>query len=165
LREGRADYPSDPGCIAYGDGDETDPEEAPACANGDDDDNDGWADWPGDPGCTAAADDSEHALPGYGWICDDGIDNDRDGDTDYDDTDCAELGYEGAWACSDGLDNDGDGARDWLDPGCDGSYLDNDETDPADPPACSDGLDNDGDGLIDWMNDPECFGDPNWFES
>ena len=63
--------------------------------------------------------------------------------------------------CNDGVDNDGDGKTDYpTDPGC-VSILDNDETDPPPPPPpppvtqCNDGVDNDGDGLID-LADPGC---------
>jgi hypothetical protein len=67
--------------------------------------------------------------------CQDGIDNDGDGRTDYP----ADLGCTGAGdtyetdlpACLDLRDNDGDGRKDFpLDPGC-SSVLDNDESDPA----------------------------------
>ena len=60
--------------------------------------------------------------------------------------------------CNDGLDNDGDGnfdfdggasanngvARGPVDPGCHAAY------DGAEDPACSDGIDNDNDGTTDW---------------
>ncbi|QSA96502.1 cellulose binding domain-containing protein [Methylococcus sp. EFPC2] len=60
-------------------------------------------------------------------------------------------------ACNDGVDNDGDGATDYpADPGC-VSASDGDETDPLPVPAvCADGLDNDGDGLTDYPADPGC---------
>ncbi|MGI9431267.1 MAG: hypothetical protein ACR2PQ_03590, partial [Myxococcota bacterium] len=55
--------------------------------------------------------------------CDDGVDNDGDGLTDYP----ADPGCTGAWSvnedpeCSDGLDNDEDGAIDWpADASCTG---------------------------------------------
>ena len=66
--------------------------------------------------------------------CEDGIDNDGDGRTDYP----ADLGCTGAAdadetdlpACLDLRDNDGDARRDFpLDPGC-SSPLDNDESEP-----------------------------------
>ena len=59
--------------------------------------------------------------------CDDGLDNDGDGDIDCDDSDCSgdpacmEMGH-----CDDGLDNDGDGDTD-----CD-------DSDCAGDPACMD---------------------------
>ncbi len=69
--------------------------------------------------------------------CQDGLDNDGDGRTDYP----SDLGCSSAQdadeadlpACSDLRDNDGDGRKDYLgDPGC-SSLLDNDESDPPPP--------------------------------
>ena len=52
--------------------------------------------------------------------CDDGIDNDGDGQIDLADTDCTDLtdSDEAIYACSDGIDNDGDTLKDLTDPGC-----------------------------------------------
>jgi endoglucanase len=60
-------------------------------------------------------------------------------------------------ACSDGLDNDKDGLTDYPnDPGCK-SVLDNNESNPvAELVACNDKLDNDNDGLIDYPFDLGC---------
>ena len=97
--------------------DETPP--APACSDGEDNDEDGETDYPADPGCESDEDDDE-----------------TDPETPP------------APACSDGSDNDEDGKTDYPeDPGC-SSPEDDDETDPA-PAACADGEDNDQDGLID----------------
>ncbi|MEZ4469837.1 MAG: hypothetical protein R3F60_03340 [bacterium] len=90
--------------------------------------------------------------------CEDGADNDADGQVDQLDADCAsrdddDEGRPGA-ACGDGLDNDGDGLIDLADPGC-RDRADDDEADP-DVAECADGLDNDGDGRIDWPADPDC---------
>jgi hypothetical protein len=67
--------------------------------------------------------------------CDDGIDNDGDGDTDCDDSECADKPFcsvgpgddeidlpveKGAAACNDGIDNDGDGDTDCDDSHCAG---------------------------------------------
>lgn len=97
--------------------------------------------------------------------CEDGIDNDGDGQTDFpNDPGClAAIDNDEtdppAPACSDGQDNDRDGFTDFpADPGC----LDGDDVDETDPPpaACADGQDNDGDGFIDFGtgpgNDPGC---------
>lgn len=58
--------------------------------------------------------------------CEDGVDNDGDGWTDYpNDTGCASLDDDEAGnpACSDGFDTDGDGRTDYpADPGCDGIH-------------------------------------------
>jgi hypothetical protein len=120
----------------------------PTCANGLDDDGDGFADYPDDPGCAYAADSNETSatLP-----CDDGADNDGDGLSDFpDDPGCGHP----LWAledpeCNDGIDNDGDGQIDFpADPGCGASSK-------KESPQCNDGIDNDGDGLVD-LADPHC---------
>ncbi len=95
--------------------------------------------------------------------CNDGIDNDGDGYTDYpSDPGCSSLSDNNeccnppppppSYACNDGYDNDGDGYTDYpSDPGCssssDGSECCN--------PACSNGIDDDGDGYTD-LSDPGC---------
>jgi hypothetical protein len=61
-------------------GHEPDAMPLPACSNGIDDDCDGKIDKAGgDPGCMDAEDDDEHGHK----RCDDGIDNDGDGLSDY----------------------------------------------------------------------------------
>lgn len=95
--------------------------------------------------------------------CDDGVDNDGDGQIDHP----ADIGCESPDSdiedpqCDDHLDNDGDGR-------CDGSLSTcSDGSAPGDQdcfltpfrdselPVCSDGFDNDGDGLVD-LADPHC---------
>ncbi|MCI0637216.1 MAG: IPT/TIG domain-containing protein [Actinobacteria bacterium] len=84
----------------------------PDCANGLDDDGDGFTDSPDDPGCADAGDLSEHApsLP-----CDDGADDDGDGFTDYP----ADPGCQDPTSprenpqCQDGVDNDADAKIDF----------------------------------------------------
>jgi serine protease AprX len=88
-------------------------------------------------------------------ICDDAIDDDRDGQTDCDDTDCASDPVCGATEpeiCGDGKDNDGDGATDCADSDC--------AADPVCLPEgdCNDNIDNDGDGATDCA-DSDCSGD------
>ncbi|MEO8700209.1 MAG: hypothetical protein ABI867_09200 [Kofleriaceae bacterium] len=62
--------------------------------------------------------------------------------------------------CNDGVDNNSDGVTDFPDdPGCD-TISDNTETTVCPGPlcpACSDGTDNDGDGTTDYPADPSCF--------
>ncbi len=90
--------------------------------------------------------------------CQDGIDNDGDGATDYPNdfscsspTDTDETNPKAA--CQDGVDNDGDGLTDFpQDPGC-VSKQDNDESNAS---QCNDGIDNDGDGATDYPNDFSC---------
>ncbi|PIR24389.1 hypothetical protein COV42_01085, partial [Candidatus Campbellbacteria bacterium CG11_big_fil_rev_8_21_14_0_20_44_21] len=101
--------------------------------------------------------------------CNDGRDNDNDGNIDYPaDEGCAcGNGLEAdcpasPWTpppkenpeCNDGRDNDGDGWIDYPDDkGCLGSWTESEEGSGG--TQCSDGADNDDDGLIDG-NDPDC---------
>lgn len=59
----------------------------PACQNGLDDDQDGLTDYPRDPGCFAAEDNDE--LDPEFFECEDGIDNDGDGEIDLEDPGCS----------------------------------------------------------------------------
>ena len=83
-----------------------------ACADGLDNDGDGFADYSNDPGCSATTDDSENeaSLP-----CDDRLDDDGDGFVDFPrDRGCKSPTWTTeAPECSDGVDNDGDGKVDW----------------------------------------------------
>ena len=121
----------------------------PACANELDDDGDGKVDFAGgDPGCASPEDPTEKDETGT-WECDDGVDNDLDGYTDY------------------VFDADGDGIADAPgDPACADSYS-------RENAFCQDGIDNDGDLLIDFdggasLNfgiplsepDPQCVSKP-----
>ncbi|MFT5359752.1 MAG: hypothetical protein ACI88L_000212 [Candidatus Paceibacteria bacterium] len=102
--------------------------------------------------------------------CDDGIDNDGDGDTDYDDTNCSVVNGTSESSpvaqCNDGIDNDGNGFADYggytiggtffdADPGCSGPE---DMFEMEILPQCSDLIDNDGDGYTDY-NQNAGFGD------
>ncbi len=70
-------------------------------------------------------------------ICDDGADNDGDGDTDCDDSDCADdAACPQPEVCGDGVDNDGDGDIDCLDADCEGNIACVDDTDPCEG-ACT----------------------------
>jgi hypothetical protein len=116
--------------------------------------------------------------------CDDGMDNDRDGDTDCDDQECKESNPEMCVEsmCDDDMDNDGDGDTDCDDSDCEDvepcaetqcdDDMDNDgdgDVDCADfdcadkdfctESNCTDGIDNEEDGLVDCM-DPDCNADP-----
>ncbi len=75
----------------------------------------------GDGDCN---DEEASVHPGASEICDDGLDNDCDGDVDCDDDDCrgepaCTTGTE--TQCGDGVDNDGDGCTDCNDPDCAGN--------------------------------------------
>jgi hypothetical protein len=126
--------------------------------------------------------------------CDDGMDDDGDGRTDYpDDPGCDDpldpFETSETLPCDDGIDNDGDGRVDFDlatyvylgnettppdsegDPGC------VDPTWGTESPRCQDGIDNDGDGTMDYDAglsangsadpgglDPQCAGRP-WLDS
>jgi hypothetical protein len=92
-------------------------------------------------------------LSSEAGLCGDEADNDGDGSTDCEDSDCA--GDDACVAepedCTDGVDNDLDGLVDCNDPQC-----------AAEPDCrfggdedCSNGEDDDGDGMIDCA-DPSC---------
>ncbi|MBU1239987.1 hypothetical protein KKF84_04370 [Myxococcota bacterium] len=89
-------------------------------------------------------------------VCDNGIDDDLDGQIDCEDAEChADPACRPATetVCNDNLDNDGDGYVDCDDADCNGS---------AECPAsefCNDGLDNDGDGQVD-CDDTDCVDSP-----
>jgi hypothetical protein len=116
--------------------------------------------------------------------CGDGVDDDGDGDTDCEDTDCLANPACPELDCENGVDDDADGQTDCNDPDCFGiptcipetncvDGIDNDGdtvTDCEDPDcalatvcqpetACADGLDNDGDGDADCA-DQDCAGLP-----
>ena len=82
-------------------------------------------------------------------LCNDGIDNDDDGDTDCQDSECStHSACTPVENCSDGIDNDGD------------ELVDCDDDDCPEPcrEDCTGGQDNDGDGLVD-CDDPSCARD------
>ena len=84
-------------------------------------------------------------------VCDDGVDNDLDGLTDCDDSDCAlDLACAEPEVCDDGIDNDLDGDTDCADADC---ALD---LACAVPEVCDDGVDNDLDGLTDCDDLGDC---------
>jgi hypothetical protein len=89
----------------------------------------------------------------HGDTCHDGIDNDGDGATDGEDSDCQPKPE-----CNDGVDNDGDGKVDADDPGCSNPGDDSEDSDGdggGGGDTCTDGQDNDGDGATDGA-DTEC---------
>ena len=85
--------------------------------------------------------------------CDDGLDNDVDGQIDYpNDSGC--TGFEDQSEepdCMDGFDNDLDGFVDFPeDREC------RDRFSSTESPECQDGISNDSDGLVDFPDDPGC---------
>ena len=136
------------------------------CDNVDDDDNaidddgDGWANHQ-DPDCILFG--SEDGGTNGTWACNDGIDNETDGDTgvegdgaDADDTHCKDAmqGTEESGSsnnCEADGDEDGDGWENADDVDC---LLSNKEKGYLGF-ACNDGLDNDLDGAID-ADDVDC---------
>ncbi len=89
-------------------------------------------------------------------LCGDGLDNDRDGDVDCRDRDCADDPTCTETMCGDGLDNDRDGDTDCLDLDC--------RDVPECVEVCDDEVDNDGDGRID-CEDLDCSADPSCIET
>jgi hypothetical protein len=102
-------------------------------------------------------------LPDDG--CADGIDNDGDGWTDLDDSDCGwhagaaygfERGIRGVYECNNGLDDDHSAGTDASDSNCLSGWDDCEgSTCPWYPGLCGDWTDNDGDGWTD-RDDPDC---------
>jgi hypothetical protein len=90
--------------------------------------------------------------------CRDGLDNDADGWTDFDDLgDCQQEQLPPilpAEHCSDGIDNDGD------------FFIDHEDVNSCPripnglPEICDDGIDNDGDGFADRWDLGDCFRGP-----
>jgi hypothetical protein len=136
------------------------------CSDGNDNDGNRFVDC-GDFGCTMA---SRGASPEAIMfcmsrppeVCDNGVDDDFDGDTDCRDDDCetqADCAPERSMAdCFDGVDNDGDGFTDCDDFSC--NDVDRGDAIPAVAQACQDfqestieecsnGIDDDGDGFTD----------------
>jgi hypothetical protein len=106
-----------------------------------------------------ALDSASARKPVAVYQCNDGIDNDGDGLTDYP-ADPACIGpydYSERPQCSDGIDNNGDGVTDYSggDETC-SSPTDDTEADIPPNGVCSDGYDNDLDGKVDWPADPNC---------
>ncbi|MCA9544660.1 MAG: hypothetical protein KC613_09735, partial [Myxococcales bacterium] len=109
-----------------------------------------------DESCGTCPWDCGDCPPAHEGVCDDGVDNDRDGWTDCDDWDCQGVGPCPAEICDDGVDNDGDGFIDCVDWDC----GDDPACGPApEPEICFDGVDNDRDGFIDCV-DWDCGDDP-----
>lgn len=88
-------------------------------------------------------------------ICQDGYDNDGDGNIDLMDPGCSdELDITEELDCENGLDDDGDMTIDFPeDPGC-ASESDASELNPA--VQCDDGIDNDMNGATDFPADDKC---------
>lgn len=110
----------------------------------------------------------EVARVGLTHGCQDGLDNDGDGNIDQQDIQCfgplhgedaQGLSRKVTGACADGLDNDGDGLFDRDDPDCTFSFMTSEDMPLSiDPAVCSDGSDNDGDGQLDYPAEAQCYG-------
>ena len=91
-----------------------------------------------------------------GEDCSDDLDNDLNGNTDCNDTQCAndplcdESNFEGG--CNNGDDDDGDGATDCADSDCVGTDACDEATYAS---GCTNDRDDDGDGATD-CDDPDC---------
>ena len=89
-------------------------------------------------------------------VCDDGIDNDNDGEIDCEDHNCRDVDAcqeNSSEKCSDGTDNDLDGLVDCEEAEC----LQFAYCQESDEASCSDREDNDHDGLVDCRED-DCKG-------
>ena len=105
----------------------------------------------------APASDMGPEVVGGAPECSDNEDNEGDGLIDLEDPGCENAvdNDEQQRQCADGVDNDEDGLTDYpADPGC-GSFNDDDERNPPQPPECADGVDNDRNGYVD-EQDPGC---------
>ncbi len=119
----------------------------------------GWHLWLIVLGTLAAAGCGGGDSTGTVEVCDNSLDDDGDGATDCDDTDCAaapECAATVESSCTDGLDDDGDGQTDCDDSDC---AADPACVVPTEETDCDDGLDDDGDGQTD-CDDPDCDDDP-----
>jgi len=88
------------------------------------------------------------SVTGIEASCDDGLDNDEDGETDCNDIDCAGNDACIEIICDDGLDEDNDGLFDCDDSDCTDNIA-------CFEYICNDAADNDNDGLEDCA-DPDC---------
>ncbi len=146
------------------------------CADGIDNDGDGFVDCGDvdcydDEACGGSGDDDD----GSGELnCADGMDNDSDGLVDCADPDCAgDPACSGPgddddttvqeFDCANGLDDDSDSLTDCADPDCAADDAcgpgDDDDSSPATEFDCGNGVDDDGDGPVDCL-DSDCSGDP-----
>ena len=132
-------------------------EEGPqACANGADDDGDGYTDC-ADRDCAITAPTICAGEDAGSGKCADGIDNDGDGFVDGSDDSCEENTAE---LCTDGIDNDGNGYVDCGDFGCSRNPdLDLDCPSEDTDELCQDGVDNDGNSYVD-CDDYGCSRNP-----
>jgi cysteine-rich repeat protein len=112
-----------------------------------------------DDGNLAASDGCSPACelePGYEDACNNGLDDDGDGLTDWPaDPGCSSASdtseHSATLPCDDGVDTDGDGRIDFpMDDGCMAPDWE------SEAPACSNGLDDDADGAVDWPQDAGC---------
>jgi hypothetical protein len=87
-------------------------------------------------------------IPGE-RACENGLDDDLDGDSDCIDPDCLPYPTCAEWSCADGEDDDEDGLVDCADPDCALAAA-------CGEADCDDGADDDGDGLAD-CDDDDCW--------
>lgn len=115
--------------------------------------------WSGGAGCTLTNRVDSDRIPAPRppvEICDDGQDNDLDGDIDCEDSNCRDVAAcleNTALKCADGDDNDLDGDVDCEEADC----LEFAYCQERDEASCADRKDNDNDGLVD-CREQECKG-------
>jgi hypothetical protein len=116
-------------------------------------------------GADSGGADSGMSCPSDVEICDNGVDDDCDQQSDCDDDDCAGVGAccsttpeNTQAACSDDRDNDCSGQKDCGDSSCSSTLACCTSTGAENSLAtCGDGVDDDCDGKVDCA-DPECSG-------
>ncbi len=98
-------------------------------------------------------DDYQPEVENTALLCSDGVDNDGDGLTDCEDTDCSSFSVCKELICDDGVDDEGDGLIDCQDPDCQSTATCAENTSTR----CQNNIDDDGDGDTD-CEDSDCQG-------
>lgn len=166
-RDGRVDFPEDGGCTSRGDKSERTMPTLPQCANDIDDPvpGEGYTDLY-DTDCEFGYMDDEAGPQDISIQCNDGGDNDVNGNVDLFDPGCYGPSDDLEWPiefvpdCNDGIDNDNDGYTDFPeDSGCKaaGDFSEIKLKKLKYIGECMNGADDNGNGLKDFPMDPCCY--------